>query len=162
MTKNKWIWQQNSWPNFAYQIEQILPELEALLRTVAPLELLASELDQDKQLNLESLILLDEVLASAKIEGEILDRESVRSSIAKHLGIGNVNRISRSDEAFVDVLLESVRCYDKPLSEILLFQWHDKIFYEKPVLNTMLIGQYRIETMQIMSPYILEMRWHVF
>lgn len=151
MAKTKWIWQQNSWPNFHYQIESIVPELEALLRSIAPLGLLASELDQDKQLNLESIILLDEALATAKIEGEILDRESVRSSIAKCLGIGNVKRTSRSAEAFVDVLLESVRHYEKPLSETLLFQWHAKMFYEKPILNTMLIGEYRNEVMQIIS-----------
>ncbi|MFW5426875.1 MAG: Fic family protein [Methylophagaceae bacterium] len=151
MAKNKWIWQQTSWTNFTYQIEQILPKLEVLLRTIAPLELLASELEQDKQLNLESLVLLDEALATAKIEGEILDRESVRSSIAKRLGVGDVKRTSRSAEAFVDVLLESVRSYDKPLSNTLLFQWHNNMFYEKPILNTMLIGEYRDETMQIIS-----------
>jgi Fic family protein len=151
MPKNKWIWQQDNWPNFSYQLELILPELETLLRATAPLELLASELDQDKQLDLESLVLLDEALATAKIEGEILDRESVRSSIAKQLGLGNVKRTSRSTEAFVDVLLESVRSYEKPLSETLLFQWHKKMFYEKPILNTMLIGEYRNEVMQIIS-----------
>ncbi|NOQ81740.1 MAG: DUF4172 domain-containing protein [Methylophaga sp.] len=151
MAENKWVWQQGGWPNFTFEVAQILPDLELLLRAVAPLELLASELDQDKQLNLESLVLLDEALATAKIEGEILDRESVRSSIAKRLGIGNVKRTSRSAEAFVDVLLESIRSYDKPLSNTLLFQWHNKMFYEKPILNTMLIGEYRNETMQIIS-----------
>lgn len=151
MANNKWIWQQNSWPNFNYQLEMVLPELENLLRVVAPLELLAAELDQDKQLKLESVVLLEEALATAKIEGEILDRESVRSSIAKQLGIGTVKRTSRSSEAFVDVLFESVRRYDKPLSDSMLFQWHNKMFFEKPILNTMLIGQYRHETMQIIS-----------
>jgi len=151
MAQNKWIWQQQRWPQFEYQADQVLPELEELLRTVAPLELLASELDQDKQLNLESLVLLDEALATASIEGDILDRESVRSSIAKRLGIGNVKRTSRSAEAFVDVLLESVRDYKKPLSKTMLCRWHDTMFYEKPILNNMLIGQYRNETMQIIS-----------
>jgi len=151
MIKNRWIWQHPNWPNFSYQLEQILPGLERLLRTVAPLELLASQLDQDKQLNLESLVLLDEALATAKIEGEMLDHESVRSSIAKRLGIGDVKYTSRSAEAFVDVLLESVRNYNKPLSNTLLHQWHNNIFYEKPILNTLLIGEYRNEIMQIIS-----------
>lgn len=151
MAKNKWIWQKNSWPHFNYQLDKILPELEAVLRAIAPLELLASELDQDKQLNLESLVLFDEVIATAKIEGEVLDRESVRSSIAKRLGIGSVKRTSRSAEAFVDVLFEAVRSYDERLSDSVLFQWHSKVFYEKPILNTMLIGEYRNEAMQIIS-----------
>jgi len=151
MSKSNWIWQQNNWPNFNYQLEQLLPELEDLVRVVAPLELLASELDQDKQLNLESLVLLDEALATAKIEGEILDRESVRSSIAKRLGIGNVRRTSRSAEAFIDVLLESIRSYDTSLTESLLYKWHSMMFFDKPILNSMLIGEYRNETMQIVS-----------
>lgn len=151
MAKKEWIWQQRGWPSFEYQLEAILPELERLLRVIAPLELLASELEQDKQLNLESLVLLDEALATAKIEGEILDRESVRSSIAKRLGIGDIKRTSRSAEAFVDVLLQSVRSYAEPLSDNLLFQWHSKVFYEKPILDTMLIGEYRNEVMQIIS-----------
>ncbi len=151
ITNKQWIWQQDNWPEFSYQIEHILPELETLLRAVAPLQLLASELDQDKHLDLESLVLLDEVLATARIEGEILDRESVRSSIAKKLRIGNVTRTSRSAEAFVDVLLESLRSYEKPLTETLLLQWHHQIFYEKPILNTMLIGEYRNESLQIIS-----------
>ncbi len=49
------------------------------------------------------------------------------------------------------MLLESIRSYEKPLSEILLFQWHEKMFYEKPILNTILVGEYRNERMQIIS-----------
>jgi Fic family protein len=151
MNTKKWIWQQSDWPSFNYQLASVLPELETVLRTVAPLSLLASELEQNRQLNLESLILFNETLASAKIEGEILDRESVRSSIAKRLGLGEFNRTSRSTQAFVDVLLESVRHYQSPLTETQLYQWHHKIFYEKPILTTVLTGEYRHDSMQIIS-----------
>jgi len=147
----KWIWQHKKWPEFNFQAETIMAELENVIRTVAPLNLLASELNQEKQLTLESLVLLEETLSTAKIEGEMLDRESVRSSIAKRLGVGQVKRTNRSAEAFVDVLLDSVRFYNEPLSESLLHKWHAMMFYEKSILNDMLIGEYRDETMQIVS-----------
>ena len=151
MTNKNWIWQNNNWPKFSFQAETIMPELENVVRAVTPLNILASELNQEKQLTLESLVLLEETLSTAKIEGEMLDRESVRSSIAKRLGVGQVKRTSRSAEAFVDVLLDSVRFYNKPLTNLLLQKWHSMMFYEKPLLNDMLIGEYRNATMQILS-----------
>ncbi|MCF6345554.1 MAG: DUF4172 domain-containing protein [Thiomicrorhabdus sp.] len=98
MSKKRWIWQQVDWPNFSYQLARVLPELEAVLRVVAPLSLLASELEENRRLNLELLVLFNETLATAKIEGEILDRESVRSSIATRLGLGAFSRTSRSTQ----------------------------------------------------------------
>lgn len=155
-----WIWRTSAWPKFSFNADSVMPELERVIQTVAPLNMLASELKQEKQLTLESLILLEEALSSAKIEGEILDRESVRSSIAKHLGIGFVKRTSRSVEAFVDVLLESVRSYETPLTDDLLKKWHSSIFYEKPVLDDLIIGEYRNETMQIISGAYGKKRLH--
>ena len=83
-----WIWQHTNWPNFFYDPEKIIPVLEETLRSVAPLITLTNKLDQNKQLELESQILLDEALSTAKIEREILDREPVRSSIINRLGTG--------------------------------------------------------------------------
>ena len=80
-----WIWQQNDWPNFEYDSEVVMPVLSDVISNVAPLVLLANELDQDKKLMLESKLLLDEALSSAKIEGEILDRDSVRSKWGRYL-----------------------------------------------------------------------------
>jgi Fic family protein len=146
-----WIWTKPAWPHFSFEAEQVMPELEKVILTVAPLNLLAVELNQEKQLTLESLILLEETLSTAKIEGEFLDRESVRSSIAKRLGVGQVKRTSRSAEAFVDILLESVRTYQEPLSDVMLKKWHHAMFFEKPILQDLLVGDYRNETMQIIS-----------
>jgi len=80
-----------------------------------------SKIAPEKQLDLESLVLFDETLATAKIEGE-----SLRSSIAKRLGVGDVNHTSRSSEAFVDILLESVRTYEAAVSDaIVSMAWQD-------------------------------------
>lgn len=151
MNATMWIWENKSWPDFHYDLTKITPVLEETVRAVAPLVLLSNELDSTKQLELESHILLDEALSTAKIEGEILDRESVRSSIANRLGISKATRLSKSSQAFVDVLLESIRQASDTLTEQDLFKWHHMLFIEKPLLYTMIIGGYRNETMQVIS-----------
>ncbi|NOR81295.1 MAG: DUF4172 domain-containing protein [Methyloprofundus sp.] len=119
-----WIWQNESWPDFRYDLTTVTPVLEETVRAVAPLALLSKELDLNKQLELESQVLLDEALATARIEGEILDRESVRSSIVNRLGISKPTRLSKSSQAFIDVLLEAIRQSSSVLREKDLFKWH--------------------------------------
>lgn len=146
-----WIWQQNNWPNFEYNAEIVMPALSDAVGHVAPLMLLANELDQDKKLALESKSLLDEALSSAKIEGEILDRDSVRSSIANRLGIGKVGQMSRNSAAFIDVLLESIRSSSSILTKEDLFKWHRMMFFDKPILDNLIIGEYRNTQMKVVS-----------
>ena len=146
-----WIWQQKNWPEFSYRSDELLPVLEKTVKAVSPLVLLACELEQEKQLHFESQILFEETLATAKIEGEFLDRESVRSSIANRLGVGKITDESKNVSAFVDVLLEAIRFSNQPLSEPQLLQWHTMMFYEKPLLYSMAIGSYRNEIMQVVS-----------
>lgn len=146
-----WIWQQNDWPNFKYQTDDILSALEKTISSVAPLVLLADELDQTKQLELESQVLLEEALSTAKIEGELLDRDSVRSSIANRLGVGTVTIRSKSSEIFIDVLLESIRNSSSELTQNQLFKWHQMMFFEKPILNNLIAGDYRSTEMNVIS-----------
>lgn len=155
-----WIWEKKEWPNFEYDLRLIMPYLEQTVRVVSPLVVLTKQLGQDKSLKFETQILLDEVLATAKIEGEILDRESVRSSIANRLGIGKVSRLSKSSQAFVDVLLESIRTSKEPLLESDLFKWHRMLFIEKPLLHDMRIGCYRTDSMQVVSGRYGKQRVH--
>jgi len=156
----QWIWQDNNWPDFQYDAQAVIPILEQTVRSVSPLCALAKNLSQDKQLQLESEVLLDEALASAKIEGEILNRESVRSSIANKLGLGKKKekdknnqqkRASKSDEAYLDILLESIRSIETPLTEKQLLKWHSMMFIDHPVLYDMIIGDYRNESMSVVS-----------
>jgi len=146
-----WIWQQNNWPSFEYDAEIVMPVLSETISHVAPLILLTNELDQFKKLALESKSLLDEALSSAKIEGEILDRDSVRSSIANRLGIGKVGQMSRNSAAFIDVLLESIRSSSSILTKEDLFKWHRMMFFDKPILDNLIIGDYRNTQMKVVS-----------
>ena len=74
--------------------------------------------------------LTEEVVKSGEIEGETLDREQVRSSIARRLGI-DVGAVARSDrhvEGVVEMMLDATEKYDEPLTDERLFGWHAALF----------------------------------
>jgi Fic family protein len=71
-----------------------------------------------------------DVLKSSEIEGEKLDAEQVRSSIARRLGmdIGALKAADRNVEGVVEMMLDATRHYDKPLTAERLFAWHAALF----------------------------------
>jgi Fic family protein len=74
--------------------------------------------------------LTEDVLKSSEIEGEKLDREQVRSSIARRLGIdvGGLLPADRNVEGVVEMMLDATQGYDKPLTARRLFDWHAASF----------------------------------
>ena len=71
-----------------------------------------------------------DVLKSSEIEGEILNREQVRSSIARLLGIdiGALTPVSRNVEGVVEMMLDATQNYGQPLTRERLFSWHASLF----------------------------------
>ena len=71
-----------------------------------------------------------DVLKSSEIEGEKLDAEQVRSSIARRLGmdIGALKPADRNVEGVVEMMLDATRHYDQPLTAERLFAWHASLF----------------------------------
>jgi Fic family protein len=104
--------------------------------------------------------LTQDVLKSSEIEGEILDYDQVRSSIARRLGmdIGGMVAASREVEGVVNMMLDATRHYNQPLSKERLFSWHAALF---PTGNSGLmkikVGAWRNDShgpMQVVSgPY---------
>ena len=74
--------------------------------------------------------LTEEVVKSSEIEGAMLDREAVRSSIARRLGIdiGALTPADRDVEGVVEMMLDATQTYDQPLTEERLFGWHAALF----------------------------------
>lgn len=97
-------------------------------------------------------LLSNEALDTSKIEGEILDRDSVQSSIRKHLGLQADGRRSGPKETGASqMMVDLYRSYAEPLTEERLFSWHRMIMNGRIDLET--IGSYRThsEAMQIVS-----------
>jgi len=72
----------------------------------------------------------EEVLKSSEIEGEVLDRDQVRSSVARRLGmdIGALTPADRHVEGVVEMILDATERYDMPLTADRLFGWHAALF----------------------------------
>ena len=146
-----WIWQLKDWPNFTYDKAIVIPALESCIQAVSPLKQLSEFLSLEQRLDWEAAILLDETLASAKIEGELYDRDSVRSSIVNKLGIGKGSKFNQQSDAMVELLLSAIRTSEQQVNHGVIKQWHQMLFPVAPVITPMTIGDYRNDTMQIVS-----------
>jgi len=146
-----YIWQNKNWPNFTYDQATVMTRLESCIQAVSPLKQLSAVLSDEQRLDWEAAILLDETLASAKIEGELYDRDSVRSSIVNKLGIGKGSKFNKQSDAMVELLLSAIRSTDQPITHRVVKQWHQILFPVAPIITPMTIGDYRDDTMQIVS-----------
>ncbi|NRA53888.1 MAG: Fic family protein [Gammaproteobacteria bacterium] len=151
-----YIWQHKDWPNFTYDKAIVMQKLESCIQAVSPLKQLSAVLTHEQRLDWEAAILLDETLASAKIEGELYDRDSVRSSIVNKLGIGTgstslATRAHKQSDAMVELLLSAIRSTDQQITHDVIKQWHHMLFPVAPIITPMTIGDYRDDTMQIIS-----------
>jgi len=127
---NKYIYQYSDWPRFKWADNKfitLLTEVRNLQGRVIG-KMGALGFDLRNQANLE--ILTQDVLKSTEIEGEILNPDQVRSSIARRLGL-EVSGLVPSDrnvDGVVEMLLDATGNYNKPLTKERLFGWHNSLF----------------------------------
>ena len=125
-----YIHELSDWPKFRWDQNRLAERLAAVRhrqgRLIGRMEALGFPLRSEA--TLENLT--QEVLKSSEIEGEVLDREQVRSSIARRLGldIGGLTAADRHVEGVVDVMLDATEKYSEPLIEERLFGWHAAMF----------------------------------
>jgi len=118
------------WPKFRWDGAKLAEPLAAVRHRrgwlVGHMEGLGFSLRQEAVLQ----TLTDDVLKTSEIEGERLDAEQVRSSIACRLGmdIGALKTADRNVEGIVELMLDATRNYREPLSQERLFAWHASLF----------------------------------
>lgn len=156
-----YIYQNANWPNFIWNNDLINKKADRVRYLQGYL------LGRIESLGFEdaktSLFhhLTDDVINTSAIEGENLDIEMVRSSIAQKLGLqygGMTTPIERSVDGIVTILLDATLNYSSPLSENRLFYWHKELF---PLgvsgFSKIKVGDYRTDEngpMQVVSGYI--------
>ncbi len=139
----QWIWQHPEWPTFTWNADELINLLsQARLQQG---KLLASITNIGLELTNEARgdILTEEAIKTCAIEGEKLDRESVRSSVARHLGLSTFGLPvlpSRAIDGLIEVLLDATHQYMKPLTKERVLSWQAALF------PTGYSGLYRIET----------------
>lgn len=150
----KYIYQYDNWPQFTWN-EQ---EIQVLLGKVRHLQgkLLGQMTALGFSLKEEAMLtnLTLDVLKSSEIEGEKLNYEQIRSSIARKLGMEYVGMVypDRNVDGVVEMMLDATQNYSQPLSEERLFGWHAALFPTGWSGNHKIdVGCYRTGEMQIIS-----------
>lgn len=125
-----YIWQQPDWPKFTWNHPQVDEVLNSVMEHQARLLGMLSALgfDLQQQTTLESMT--EDVMRSSEIEGELLNRDSVRSSIARHLGVGFPSAMvsDHYTEGIVQVAMDAVNNCNMPLDKDRLCNWHAALF----------------------------------
>lgn len=151
-----WIWQQSDWPRFTWRDEVVQPLLRSARLKQGMLLGKAGSVsgEADSQAALDQL--LQNIITSSAIEGEQLNAESVRSSLAKRLGLletAQAYPTSSRSEGLAEMMLDAVGNLEVPLTLERLFQWHCWLFPEDEfTLQAVRVGQLRgDEPMQVVS-----------
>jgi Fic family protein len=147
-----WNWQQAAWPAFVWD-ERRLASAEARFAEGAGIVIGASKhLDEAEHDHLRIELMSHEAVNTSAIEGEVMDRDSVQSSLRKHLGLGGDQRRSTPGEAGVaQMVIDLYGRASEPLTEAMIHHWHRLITNGRTDLKD--IGRYRTEgdPMQIVS-----------
>jgi len=151
---SRWIWQNTDWPSFQWQ----QAELAALLRACAQAQgqltgMVGAENDAERAEDALDALLAN-VITSSAIEGERLNVASVRSALARRLGMDAQVAISARGEGLADLTLDAVTQIERPLDLQRMLQWHEWLF---PADESCLPSRIRVgalrgdEPMQVVS-----------
>lgn len=148
------------WPELTWDSDELSPGLAALRyregQLVGRMQGLGFDLRQEASLK----TLTDDVVKSSAIEGENLNPDEVRSSIARRLGldVGGLVASSRDVEGIVEMMLDATQKFAEPLTDERLFGWHAALFPTgRSGMQKITVGNWRPEeagAMQVVSgPY---------
>lgn len=152
-----WIHEHQNWPKFTWNTKELASKVADLRhrqgRLLGQMEGLGFELRREASL----LILTNDIVKSSAIEGENLNSEEVRSSIARRLGIEIAGLVpaNRNVEGIVEMMLDATQQFAKPLTKDRLFDWHAALFPTgRSGLHKITVGNWRTleaDPMQVIS-----------
>jgi Fic family protein len=154
-------WEKPGWPNFAWDHERLeKAEQQFLLGGGVLLGAVKHLPEEDwEQLTVEAMS--TEAVTTSEIEGEILDRASVQSSIRKQLGLtSDGRRVRPGEQGIAEMMVDLYRSFSASLSKETLFRWHEMIASGRRDLKD--VGRFRTgrEPMQVVSGRVDEPRVH--
>lgn len=152
-----YIHRRGEWPDFWWDDASVLPVLAAVRhrqgRLLGRLESLGFGLQQEATLAAVS----EEVIKTSEIEGEVLDQDEVRSSVARHMGMDVAGLVAsdRVVDGVVEMTLDAARNFGEPLAVERLFAWHAALFpTARSGMRQISVGRWRTDEsgpMQVVS-----------
>jgi Fic family protein len=147
-----WNWQKPDWPVFKWDETRLAAAEQQFLVGGGVLVGAVKHLRDDERDQLVIEAMSTEALTTSEIEGEILDRASLQSSIRKQLGLEtDGRRVRPAEQGIAEMMVDLYRSFAEPLSEDMLFRWHTMIVSGRHDLKD--VGRYRTgtEPMQVIS-----------
>jgi Fic family protein len=156
-----WNWQRQDWPNFTHDTTALEPlerhfllqsgEFIGAFRHVGPN-------DQD---SMKIELIGDEAIKTSEIEGELLNRDSVQSSLRQQFGLGaDASRVPPREHGIAEMMVDLYRSFAAPLTHKTLCGWHRMVMADNR--NIEAVGEYRRhgDAMQIVSGSIGRQKVH--
>ncbi|MDH3427158.1 MAG: Fic family protein, partial [Gemmatimonadota bacterium] len=152
-----YLWERPGWPALSWDEKALSTLLASVSRrqglVLGRMEALGFHLRDEAHLR----TLTEDVVKSSEIEGEDLDRDQVRSSIARRLGLdaGGLVPADREVEGVVEMMLDATGKYEESLTEERLFAWHTSLFPTgRSGMRKIIVGKWRDDRtgpMQVVS-----------
>lgn len=129
-TPHHWIWQQPEWPQFSWDQGALAPVLARARLAQGKVLGVTQMLDANLTLEAVAAILVEDGVTTSAIEGERLDLDAVRSSVARHLGLpaAGLPAAPRAVDGLIEVLIDATRDFASPLTAKRLFGWQAALF----------------------------------
>ena len=149
----QWIWEHDDWPKLTYDRKALAAFEAEFLQNAGMLYGAMRHIGEEDASTLNIQLMSEEALKTSEIEGELLDRESVQSSIQRQFGLktSNARKSSPAEQGIAEMMVDVYRTYNEKLSHDTLFRWHSMLANGRRDLRD--IGRYRThsEPMQIIS-----------
>ena len=128
--ESRWIWQRPAWPNFEWDDGKLTNALATARLRQGELLGAARLLDPGLSREAQAQILIQDGINTSAIEGEQINVDAIRSSVARHLGLptAGLRAAPRAIDGLVEVLLDATTGYTRPLTRKRLFGWQAALF----------------------------------
>jgi len=156
-----WNWEHQDWPNFKYDPEKWGSYEKQFIEKAGTLQGSMKHLDENDRDTLKIELISDEAYKTSEIEGEILNRDSLQSSIRKHFGLKTDHRrVPPAEQGIAEMMVDLYQNFQRPLRHEHLFEWHKMLTNGRRDLSD--IGTYRthLDPMQIVSGALPHPRVH--
>jgi Fic family protein len=156
-----WNWQRPEWPDFTWNPDLLRRAEEQFLLGGGKFAGTFAHLGADDKDQLTIEALSTEALTTSEIEGEILDRASVQSSIRRQLGLSaDQRRVKPAEQGIAELTVDLYRTFAAPLSDEMLFAWHRMLMAGSRDIRN--VGAYRThkEPMQVVSGALYQPKVH--
>lgn len=147
-----WNWEQPDWPEFSYEAKALAPLEQQFLLQSGEFVGACKHMGADDQETLKIELISEEAIKTSEIEGEILNRDSVQSSLRHQLGLGGeAPGIDPAERGISEMMADLYRNFGNTLDDATMFAWHKMLLSDARKISV--IGGYRThaDPMQVVS-----------